>query len=431
MSKKNGSFDEVYGGIGLEPMYVRISLTLIRNLGGLGLTGTEFAILAYLLSFKWGTAMPFPSIESLGKALGFEPGSRGRGREEEPDYSGLRKALKRLEQKGFIRIIQRKLDRDRNTTNVYDLKPLFQKLKALEVGGQEPGAAPPPASRSDAARSVNSNIRAKFGGARLGCEEAKERVVEPQLFVGVQPHTASPAAPVPDPTSLPLPSIPRELEPAPVNDSLERIDSRVADDLLKAANIDSCSPDLTIEEFSKLFGPPRSSGWMPLKSDVEAVIARVQAKRAEEWERDRPQRETARALMDARIREQQLEVAGVDSNIRARFGGAKLSNDDDSINAPDEHAPDPWSVELDVEVPEEHQDTEPQPRLASWHKPIVLTGHVAQMAERLREAEREARDRYGYDDEPAPDLEDHADNFGFVESEPPVGVDAVDDAADW
>ena len=430
MSKKNGSFDEVYGGIGLESMYVRISLTLIRNLGGLGLTGTEFAILAYLLSFKWGTAMPFPSIESLGKALGFEPGSRGRGREEEPDYSGLRKALKRLEQKGFIRIIQRKLDRDRNTTNVYDLKPLFQKLKAVESGSGAHGALPA-AQPETAQPQVRSDIRARFGGARLSSDRKRERVVETTPDVPARREVAPPL--VADPAAQP--ASPGAVLTPTADDGPERIDFSEAGALLKAANIDIGGPELTIEDFARVTGTRESLG--VLRSDVEAVIAKVLARRAEEWERERPRREAEQAALDARIREQYPDSGSSpgEGSIRDRFGGARLSNGDcDEIDAPgDEHAPDPWVNEErgGIEMLEEPQEPGPQSRLPSWHTPIELTGHVAQMAEQLREGERDDRERYGFDDDPAPAPGDDSSDLSFVEEEPLLGDDAPDDTADW
>ncbi len=93
--------------------HVRIPTLLIRNLGKLKISTTEFATLVGIISYRWSTTNPFPSVERLCEFSGLGD-------------SAIRNHLRSLEAKGFILRIQRE-----GQSSEYDIRPLIKRLDLL------------------------------------------------------------------------------------------------------------------------------------------------------------------------------------------------------------------------------------------------------------------------------------------------------------
>lgn len=110
--------------------------TIFLRQRALGLDSRDINILLILLS-HWWTAdnLPFPSKKTIADAIGCDP-------------STVRRRIKAMEAGGFLRRIERRMDRDRNKTNLYDFSGLVK-------------AATPYAIEEVHAREQNREDRAK------------------------------------------------------------------------------------------------------------------------------------------------------------------------------------------------------------------------------------------------------------------------------
>jgi len=101
----------------------------LRTRDGKRLNASEVLLIVNLLSFKWGEAMPFPSVESLAQRMGM--GDRA-----------VRKMLTRLHEAEIVERVQR----GKRASNRYDMSKLFAKLEgfmdtAPEADGEKPSEA--------------------------------------------------------------------------------------------------------------------------------------------------------------------------------------------------------------------------------------------------------------------------------------------------
>ncbi len=86
--------------------------TIFLRQRALGLDSMDLNILMVLLSHWWhADNLPFPSKKKIADTIGCDP-------------STVRRRIQKLEGAGFIKRIQRRVEKDRNKTNQYDFSGL-------------------------------------------------------------------------------------------------------------------------------------------------------------------------------------------------------------------------------------------------------------------------------------------------------------------
>jgi hypothetical protein len=107
---------------GYEGKYTCVPNAFLEHAIGWGLKPIHILIVVQLLKHKWDKHHPFPSLATLRKSTGTS-GMR----------SSVQRAIVDLEKKYELlkRVVRRNADGDQ-TSNAYDLSPLFVKLAALE-----------------------------------------------------------------------------------------------------------------------------------------------------------------------------------------------------------------------------------------------------------------------------------------------------------
>lgn len=99
--------------------FTQISNYFLANYTTLGLSGSEPLLLIHLLRYKWGKdEKPFPKYATLASLMGLH-------------HRRVRAIMSSLEERGFIKRIERRREHDRSDSNQFDLSPLFQKLEEL------------------------------------------------------------------------------------------------------------------------------------------------------------------------------------------------------------------------------------------------------------------------------------------------------------
>ncbi|MQA42152.1 helix-turn-helix domain-containing protein [Rugamonas aquatica] len=94
---------------------------LLKRMGKLNLSSTEFVVMLQVLSFWWfAENKPFPSKKKIANAIGCSEKT-------------VQKTMGRLEKLGFISRIERRKDADRNDSNLYDFSPLIAQLQPMAV----------------------------------------------------------------------------------------------------------------------------------------------------------------------------------------------------------------------------------------------------------------------------------------------------------
>lgn len=90
---------------------------LLKRMGKLGLSSTEFVVMIQVVSFWWfADQLPFPSKKKIAVAIGCSEKT-------------VQKTMARLEKLGFINRIERRKEADKNDSNLYDFSPLIEHLK--------------------------------------------------------------------------------------------------------------------------------------------------------------------------------------------------------------------------------------------------------------------------------------------------------------
>ena len=88
--------------------------TIFMRQRALGLDSMDINILIVLLSHWWkADNLPFPSKQKIADTIGCDP-------------STIRRRIKKMEDAGFIKRIQRRVENDRNKTNLYDFSGLVK-----------------------------------------------------------------------------------------------------------------------------------------------------------------------------------------------------------------------------------------------------------------------------------------------------------------
>lgn len=104
----------------LGKQFCPVSLYFLHNLhrlgppGGAGLNPTETGVLLQIVSHKWGTEAPYPSLHTIAERMGL-------------DVRSVRRAVKSLEGLGLLRRERRML----GGTNRYHIDGLVQRLEQL------------------------------------------------------------------------------------------------------------------------------------------------------------------------------------------------------------------------------------------------------------------------------------------------------------
>lgn len=92
---------------------------LLKRMGKLNLTSTEFVVMVQVMSFWWfADNKPFPSKRKIAAAIGCSEKT-------------VQKTMARLEKLGFVTRIERRKDADRNDSNIYDFAPLIAQLAPM------------------------------------------------------------------------------------------------------------------------------------------------------------------------------------------------------------------------------------------------------------------------------------------------------------
>lgn len=87
----------------------------------LGLDSMDINILLILLSYWWtADNLPFPTKKTIADAIDCDP-------------STVRKRIQKMEAAGFIKRIQRRVEKDRNKSNQYDFSGLIEAVKPYAI----------------------------------------------------------------------------------------------------------------------------------------------------------------------------------------------------------------------------------------------------------------------------------------------------------
>jgi DNA-binding MarR family transcriptional regulator len=95
-----------------------VPLLLFRLQGALGLSPQETWFIAYVLSYKWDERDPYPSLREISELSGVPRAT-------------LVAYKNSLVAKGFLRIRERRDERGRSLSHVYDFTPLFRRMEKL------------------------------------------------------------------------------------------------------------------------------------------------------------------------------------------------------------------------------------------------------------------------------------------------------------
>jgi len=99
--------------------YTAVPDILLMRMAALGLKPAELVLVLQLLRYWWSAdQLPFPSKRTLAGAIGCSE-------------KNVQKVIARLVATGLVLRIERRCAADRNQSNVYDLRPLVERLKKL------------------------------------------------------------------------------------------------------------------------------------------------------------------------------------------------------------------------------------------------------------------------------------------------------------
>lgn len=97
--------------------YTILPSTLITRQKALGLEPIHINILLVLLTYWWtAETLPYPSKKTMAEIINV-------------DESTIRRRIAEMEKCGFITRVQRRVDNDRNQTNIYDFAGLIAALQ--------------------------------------------------------------------------------------------------------------------------------------------------------------------------------------------------------------------------------------------------------------------------------------------------------------
>ncbi|MDM5181905.1 helix-turn-helix domain-containing protein [Massilia sp. DJPM01] len=106
----------------IDAGYTILPSTLITRQKALGLEPIHINILLVLLTYWWtADTLPYPSKKTMAAIIGV-------------DESTIRRRIAEMEKANFIARVQRRVDKDRNLTNIYDFTGL---IAALQPFAQE------------------------------------------------------------------------------------------------------------------------------------------------------------------------------------------------------------------------------------------------------------------------------------------------------
>ncbi|MQL52987.1 hypothetical protein GFC01_12095 [Desulfofundulus thermobenzoicus] len=120
----NSKFYELYGKTILSEGVAPIPTALFRYQKALGLSFQEVSFVCHLLSYRWTSNDPHPSIEKLSVLTGVSAKS-------------LHKYKNSLIEKGKLIVKNRYAQNGGQTTNEYDLTPLFTEIEKLIMAKEE------------------------------------------------------------------------------------------------------------------------------------------------------------------------------------------------------------------------------------------------------------------------------------------------------
>lgn len=103
----------------LDPGFVVIPSVLLRAQKRLHIDSVELAVLLHLIDHWWDNDdMPFPSKKRLGERIGVSDKT-------------VQRAIKKLEDEKLIKRVKRHNKSGGQTSNIYDLTPLIERLKPI------------------------------------------------------------------------------------------------------------------------------------------------------------------------------------------------------------------------------------------------------------------------------------------------------------
>lgn len=101
----------------IDAGYTILPSTLINRQKALGLEPIHINILLVLLTYWWtADTLPYPSKKRMAETIGV-------------DESTIRRRIAEMEKAKFIARVQRRVDKDRNLTNIYDFSGLIASLQ--------------------------------------------------------------------------------------------------------------------------------------------------------------------------------------------------------------------------------------------------------------------------------------------------------------
>lgn len=111
-----------WGNALIDAGYTILPSTLITRQKALGLEPIHINILLVLLTYWWtADSLPYPSKKRMAETIGV-------------DESTIRRRIAEMEKAKFINRVQRRVENDRNLTNIYDFSGL---ITALQPFAQE------------------------------------------------------------------------------------------------------------------------------------------------------------------------------------------------------------------------------------------------------------------------------------------------------
>lgn len=199
---RDSSFLARYGRVLVRAGIATVPQALFTHQATLGLTPQQIWFIAYILSYRWSTDVPYPSLSKMAARTGY---SRRQ----------LQNIKDSLVAQGYLRLVPRVSAAGGTDSNGYDFGALFARLIALLQPG--PPADPPPAPPVPPAppRAPRRGRRVQAGSVETppadlapfvppgGAHTAQEGGATP-LHSGGHADTAQGAASLPAPPCLPI-----------------------------------------------------------------------------------------------------------------------------------------------------------------------------------------------------------------------------------
>ena len=176
--RPGSSFAARFGRAILQDGIAAIPSCLYHFQGRLDLSSQQVWFISYILSHKWDTALPYPSLHKMARSVGMS-------------YVNLLRIRKSLVERGLLQVFERYTDQGAPAPSAYDFGELFRALEELIVeheGPQNPIASD--SHRGEDLARLDPSFAARYGRVimRQGVAAVPRAVFTHQSELGLTPQ---------------------------------------------------------------------------------------------------------------------------------------------------------------------------------------------------------------------------------------------------